>query len=268
MEFVLLPTVAAVLAGVTLLSGFGLGTVLMPVFAIFFPIEIAIAATAVVHLCNNLFKVSLVGRWASVPVCVRFGIPAVVSAFLGAGLLAVLVPAEPLHTYSIGDHRATITISNVLVGLLLAIFATLELLPAYQKLTLSPRLLPLGGVLSGFFGGLTGMQGALRAPFLLRAGLSKEQFVGTTAVVSTGVDLVRLAIYALGFAYLASTSDYAALNQPRLVALVLATSAAGCIGTWLGKRFLKGTTIGAIRTLIAMMLFTLAALLAAGILTR
>lgn len=54
-DLFLIPLLAACIAAITLLSGFGLGTVLMPVFALFFPIEIAIAATGVVHLSNNLF---------------------------------------------------------------------------------------------------------------------------------------------------------------------------------------------------------------------
>ncbi len=39
----------------TFFSGFGLGTILMPVFALFFPVEVAIALTSVVHFSNNLF---------------------------------------------------------------------------------------------------------------------------------------------------------------------------------------------------------------------
>jgi len=44
---------------------FGLGTILTPVLAVFFPMPIAVAATAVVHLSNNLFKVFLVGRYVN-----------------------------------------------------------------------------------------------------------------------------------------------------------------------------------------------------------
>ncbi len=55
-------------SALTLFSGFGLGTLLMPVIAIFFPLELAIAMTAIVHLANNLFKISLVGRKADYPV--------------------------------------------------------------------------------------------------------------------------------------------------------------------------------------------------------
>jgi len=36
----------------------------MPAFALFFPIEVAVAATAIVHLANNIFKGGLVGKKA------------------------------------------------------------------------------------------------------------------------------------------------------------------------------------------------------------
>ena len=56
MEYLIICSVAFIISGLTLFSGFGLGTVLMPVFAIFFPVYIAISLTAIVHLFNNMFK--------------------------------------------------------------------------------------------------------------------------------------------------------------------------------------------------------------------
>jgi len=47
MELVLIGLAALLTSGLTLFSGFGLGTILMPVFALFFPLPLAIAATAV-----------------------------------------------------------------------------------------------------------------------------------------------------------------------------------------------------------------------------
>ncbi|MDP3981751.1 MAG: sulfite exporter TauE/SafE family protein, partial [Chlamydiota bacterium] len=41
--------VALIASGLTLFLGFGLGTILTPVFAIFFPVPVAIGATAIVH---------------------------------------------------------------------------------------------------------------------------------------------------------------------------------------------------------------------------
>ena len=51
---------------ITLYSGFGLGTVLMPFISIFFPIPIAIALTAIVHLIHNLIKLIILGKFLNV----------------------------------------------------------------------------------------------------------------------------------------------------------------------------------------------------------
>ena len=61
---VYLATGAAALAAsmISLFSGFGLATLVMPVFAVFFPIPVAVASTAVVHVLNNLFKLVLLGK--------------------------------------------------------------------------------------------------------------------------------------------------------------------------------------------------------------
>ena len=42
----IIPVVALVASLLTLISGFGLGTLLLPVFALFFPLELAVALTA------------------------------------------------------------------------------------------------------------------------------------------------------------------------------------------------------------------------------
>ncbi|WP_324712199.1 hypothetical protein [Flavobacterium columnare] len=56
MDYIIICIVAFIGAGLTLFSGFGLGTLLLPVFGLFFPIEIAITLTALVHFLNNVFK--------------------------------------------------------------------------------------------------------------------------------------------------------------------------------------------------------------------
>ena len=75
MDIIIISIAALFASGLTMFSGFGLGTLLMPVVAIFFPVEIAIAMTAMVHLANNAFKVFLLGRSANRSVILRFGIP-------------------------------------------------------------------------------------------------------------------------------------------------------------------------------------------------
>jgi uncharacterized membrane protein YfcA len=82
MSYLIICLAALISSGLTLFSGFGLGTLLMPVFAVFFPVEIAIALTAIVHFLNNLFKLALLGKHADKTVVLKFGIPAFVTALL------------------------------------------------------------------------------------------------------------------------------------------------------------------------------------------
>jgi len=240
----------------TLFSGFGLGTILMPVAALFFPVATAVALTAFVHLLNNLFKLTLMWRHVSWPVVIRFGLPAMLLAVPGALLLAQMAVMPALHQYHLGDIPAAITPIKLLAGVLLVIFATMEWLPVFSKIDLPARWLPIGGALSGFFGGLTGHQGAFRSLFLLRAGLNKEQFVASNAAIASLVDIARLIIYGLNIKLLLAGVD--------MTLLVMATLASFG-GVWLGTVFLHKMTIKLIQKLVAVMLYILGFALMAGV---
>jgi len=58
MEYAVVSIAALIVSVLALYSGFGLGTLLIPVFAIFFPVPVAVTSTAVVHLANNIFRVT------------------------------------------------------------------------------------------------------------------------------------------------------------------------------------------------------------------
>lgn len=103
----------------TLLSGFGLGTLLMPVFALFFSVEVAIASTAIVHAANNLFKAGLLGLGAPREVLLRFGIPPVVASVLGAVALSALGVQAPLAVWSFLGRTAELTPVKLVVGVLI-----------------------------------------------------------------------------------------------------------------------------------------------------
>lgn len=82
MDILVLSLAAFAVALLTFFSGFGLGTILTPVFMVFFfSVDLAVALTGVVHFFNNLFKLVLVGGRADRQVLIRFGIPAVIAAF-------------------------------------------------------------------------------------------------------------------------------------------------------------------------------------------
>jgi hypothetical protein len=256
MTYVVVMAVAFIASGLTFFSGFGLGTLLLPAFAIFFPAEHAVALTAVVHFLNGLFKLGLVARFANLGVVVRFGVPAIVASLLGAALLVWLSKSEPLATYHVFGRVAHITPVKLVVGGLLLFFAIADLLPNSQGLSFSPRYLPLGGALSGFFGGLSGMQGVLRSAFLVRANLSKEAFIATGVVVAALIDVSRLGVYLQ-----ALTREHAHIDYLLLAGAVLAAFA----GAILGNQWLRTMTMHGVRRIVAAMLLLVATALAAGL---
>jgi uncharacterized membrane protein YfcA len=257
MSYAVVYAVAFLASGLTFFSGFGLGTLLLPAFALFLPIQHAVALTAVVHFLNGLFKLALVGRHADVRVLLRFAVPAMVASFIGAALLVRLSGVPPLVTYSILGHTAEVTPLKLIVGVLLFVFALADVLPRTRELSCGARWLPLGGALSGFFGGLSGMQGALRSAFLVKAGLSREAFIATGVVVAALIDISRLTVYVPALTTVVDGIDYALLGGAVLAAFA---------GAYLGKRLLTSVTMGGIRVIVACMLFLVAVSLATGIL--
>ena len=72
---VLICLVAFLASGLSFFSGFGLGTLLLPAFALFYSAEQAVALTAVVHFLNGIFKLVLVGRYVNWQVLLRLAYP-------------------------------------------------------------------------------------------------------------------------------------------------------------------------------------------------
>ncbi len=248
---------AAFLAsGLTLFSGFGLGTLLLPVMALFFPIDLAIALTAVVHALNNLFKCWLWGRHANIGVVLRFGLPAILAALMGARVLVYLSDLQPLFQYQVFGWEMSVMPVKLVVAALMAVFALVELAPGSALPALPARYLPLGGVLSGFFGGLSGHQGALRSPFLLRAGLTKEGFIATGVVITLMVDIPRIIVYGV------SLPGLHLIGKPLLLA---AAVLAAFSGAWLGSRLVAKVTLRVVQLLVAVMLLAVAAALGSGL---
>ena len=256
MEIVIICLAAFVVAILTFFSGFGLGTILTPVFMIFFPVDLAIALTGIVHFFNNIFKIFLVGKKADKGVLIRFGIPAVIASFAGAYLLLNIPDSQPLFAYEMFGNKFEVFPVKFLISVLLIIFATMDLFPFLQKMEFGKNKLPLGGVLSGFFGGLSGNQGAFRSAFLIKAGLTKEAFIGTAVVVSAFVDFTRLGVYATRFTKSGLTENLL------LVGLAVLSAIAGA---YLGNKLLKKVTIHSIQILVAIMLILISIALGLGI---
>ncbi|MGC8659671.1 MAG: TSUP family transporter [Desulfomonilaceae bacterium] len=260
MEYAVICTVAIVVSALTLFSGFGLGTLLMPAFALFFPVNVAVAGTAVVHLANNLFKVALVGKHANRRVVIRFAIPAGIFAALGAFTLSYMSAMEPLVRYSIGGRSFEITAVKLVIAFLIAAFSLLDILPRFRDLAFDEKYIPLGGAISGFSGGLSGLQGALRAAFLIRAGLDKEQFISTGVVSAVVVDVSRLGIYGATF----FSQHFTAVGKHGEGGLIMAGILCAWLGSFIGVRLLRKITLRTLHVIVGSMLLILSVALGVG----
>lgn len=245
MDFFIISVVAMAASLLTLFSGFGLGTLLMPIVALFFSIEVAITITAIVHFANNGFKVFLVGKHANLSVILKFGLPAVFFALLGALLLTNMSNTNELVTYHLLSHEFTTSMMKVVVGVLILLLVAVELMPFFKSLSIDKKYLPFGGALSGFLGGFSGHQGAFRSMFLLKLGLSKEQFVATGVILAVLVDINRLAVYGWYFGSTQTTVNWW---------LVASACISAFVGAYFGKKLLNKVTIDNVQKFVSVLL--------------
>lgn len=248
----LIPLAALAASLITLISGFGLGTLLLPVFALFFPLHVAILLTAAVHLLNNLFKLGLLWphiRWRTV---LLFGVPGIAGAYLGARLMLLLGARAPVY------HGVLHPVDplDLVIAALMVLFGFFELSKALNRLALPTAWMVPGGFISGFFGGLSGHQGALRSLFLLRTGLGKEAFIATGVAIACLVDLTRLPAYASGASFGELHAQWPLLASATLAAF---------LGAWLGRRLIPKITLRAVQLTVGVLIVAIAVLLASGV---
>lgn len=259
MELLLPILVALAASALTLFTGFGLGTLLLPALVTVLPMKDAVAVTALVHLLNNLFKLTLVGRHAQRELVFSFGVPAMFAAFAGAWTLLALGAFEALDAFTLFGLALTPTPLEIVVGLLIVGMAiwTLRRKKGARVERPDPMTTVRMGVASGFLGGLSGHQGALRSAFLLKLDLPRDAFVGTNVAIACMVDVARLTIYTTG----------AALAWSRFELWGPVTLAA-FVGAFVGVRILGKTRIESLRTLVGVTMIVLGLALAAGLVSK
>ncbi len=255
----LLALIAFFAAMLTFFSGFGLGTILLPAFALFVPLEMAVALTAIVHLLNNVFKLGLVYKHIDFGIVKQFGTFAVISAFFGAFCLNYLDTNTILYSYSLVGKKFDIVLLKVIMAVIMLFFALYELIPFLRKMTFDPKYLPIGGILSGFFGGLSGHQGALRSAFLLRMNLDKQAFVATGVVIACLIDFIRLSVYSIKLEHINTSFNYTALIISVLAAF---------LGSYIGNKFIEKVTLEKVQLSVAIFLIIFAVCFGAGLLTN
>ena len=199
-------------AALTVPAGFGLATMLTPVVLLWLPPHEAIAVVAIIHGAHNGWKLKVLRSNINLDAVKRYGWALILGAIIGS-LLQSKIPSNPLL---------------LVVGIALIILPLLSVTEKWTKLRLGGTEDRIGGFGSGFFGGLTGHQGALRALFLQKRLPDKLAYAATASVLALVVDLTRIPIY-LYFEGRGIMDEYI---------LIIALVFAAIMGVQLGKKWL------------------------------
>ena len=201
-----------VAAALTVPAGFGLATMLTPIVLLWLPPHEAIAVVAIIHGSHNAYKLKLLRDNVDFNAVKRYGWALILGAIIGA-MLHSYIPSDPLL---------------LVVGVALIILPILSVTEKWTKIRLPDSEDRIGGFGSGFFGGLTGHQGALRAMFLQKRLPNKVAYAATASILALAVDLTRIPIY-LFFEGNDILDEYI---------LILCLVSAALLGVNLGKRWL------------------------------
>jgi uncharacterized membrane protein YfcA len=259
-DFVIIGLTGLFGAFLTFFCGFGLGTIMLPVMALFFPLHLAIIATSFVHFGNNLFKVGILFKGINLNLLLRFGIPAILFALFGAWLMEKTSGHDlSVFNYQIGNKSFSITLMSLLVGSIIILFAFIELFDILKAKSFSGnRTNLIGGALSGFFGGFSGHQGALRSAFLVKGNVDKTLFLATSACIGLFIDFARIIVY----------TNYemksVLLLREKLDLLIVAVVCA-LVGSFVGSKLLKKQTISSLKKAVGIGLFVLGSLILTGL---
>jgi uncharacterized membrane protein YfcA len=217
MSLLLLFAIAAValFAGATAsIVGFGIGSLLTPFLAWRFGTDIAVAAVALPHLSGSVLRGWRLREFIDRAILLRFGILSAIGGLVGALAFAQFSPA----------------ILSRILGALLLLTATAGVTDWSRRWQPRGGVVWLLGVLSGFFGGVVGNQGGLRAAALTRFDLKPLVFVATSTAVGVIIDAVRTPVYL--------NRSHEELST--LIPVIAVMIGGVIVGTVLGERLLLG----------------------------
>lgn len=232
MIFTVLVFLAALLAGgVAAISGFGIGSLLTPLFAVQFGAKLAVAIVSVPHLFAAAARFISLRKKLDTTIFLHFGILSAVGGLIGALLNA----------------RANSPALAIVFGCLLVFAAASGLTGFIDRMRFGRRTVWVAGALSGFFGGLVGNQGGIRSAALLGLQIQRETLVATATAIALIVDGARMPVY------------MAAEGRDVLGAWpLLVTAALGALlGTFWGVRLLRRIPEPLFRKLLYILILAL-----------
>jgi hypothetical protein len=197
--------------------GFGIGSMLTPLLALHLGTSTAVAAVTIPHVLATALRCWRLRTHIDSAVLLRFGLLSAAGGLAGALLYTGLGSAA---------------LTRILGGLLL-LTATAQLTGWSSRWHPRGPVVALLGLASGFFGGVAGNQGGLRAAALGAFRLTPAAFVATATATGLLVDAARTPVYLWNGAR--ELLPHWAL---------IGTAAVGVlVGTLLGERLLLGLPV-------------------------
>ena len=229
MLFLVLVFVAGILSGATAaIAGFGIGSILTPLFISRLGGSLAVAAVSIPHAIATAVRCWRLRRAISWPVVRSFGVLSAVGGLIGALLYA-----------RVGSRALEITL-----GVLLVATSVAAITDWTRKWKPSGIVAQTLGFLSGLLGGIAGNQGGLRAGALLIFALKPAEFVATSTAVGLAVDAARMPIYV-----------WRAGPELLTVLAPIGVATAGVlIGTLFGERLLFGLPPERFRRVVGLLI--------------
>ena len=229
----LLPGAAVgVAAGaVASVAGFGIGSLLTPLFMLHTDTRLAVAAVSIPHLAATVYRYVGLRRYVNRRVLWSFGLMSAAGGLAGA----------LLHRFA-----ASPALTALFAGLLILAGVT-GLTGWSDRIRLTGPAGWVAGALSGIFGGLVGNQGGIRSAAMLGFDVSKHEFVATATAVALMVDVARVPVY------LATQGREIMPLWP----LVAAATAGTLAGTWLGGPLLRRVPDRIFRRVVSVVILIL-----------
>lgn len=165
--------------GTAAIVGFGIGSFMTPVLAIKTEFAVAVAAVGIAHFFGSALRYWLLRKEVNRKVLFSFGILSAIGGLSGALL----------------QSRATSSALAAIFGSLMIFAGISSIFGLSERVNVKGPAGWVVGAVSGFFGGLVGNQGGLRAAGLVGFKLHKTEFVATSTAVALAVDAFRVPVY-------------------------------------------------------------------------
>jgi hypothetical protein len=212
-------------------SGFGVGSLLTPLFALEVGTKLAVAAVSIPHAIATALRLWTLRASVDRRLLVSFGLMSAAGGLLGALLNA---------------HASSPALA-VVFGVLLVSTGVSGLFGLAERVRFRGWVAWVAGAVSGVFGGMVGNQGGLRAAAMFGFDVPRHAFVATATAVGLIVDGARVPVY------LATQGDALRDIGPLLAVATLGTVA----GTLAGRRLLDRVPEALYRRVVSLLLVAL-----------